>query len=185
MSRSIDHHLSLMSLMTIQLFVIEFDQNEGKSWYPFSVHNMKSSHSMSRWTITSIEHVLHLKHIESDCKRKSNKNGFLKFSCLPFDVAWSPFSLLFSCCCCCLRPLTRLVMEKKAALALLGTVLPFEAEDTLVGGDIFAGGVAGCLGKTIPPPAEKMGLAGWDKSITLLLLKQSLKNVNPFFGTAW
>ena len=38
MSRSIDHHLSLMSLMTIQLFVIEFDQNEGKSWYPFSVH---------------------------------------------------------------------------------------------------------------------------------------------------
>ena len=50
-------------------------------------------------------------------------------------------------------------MEKKAALALLG-VLPLEAEDTLVGGDIFAGGVAGCRGKTIPPPAEKMGFAG-------------------------
>ena len=178
MSRSIDHHLSLMSLMTIQLFVIEFDQNEGKSWYPFSVHNMKSSHSMSRWTITSIETC-----VAFEKSHKNVQNN--EFSGLPLDVAWSPFSLLFSCCCCCLRPLTRLVMEKKAALALLGTVLPFEAEDTLVGGDIFAGGVAGCLGKTIPPPAEKMGLAGWDKSITLLLLKQSLKNVNPFFGTAW
>ena len=181
MSRSIDHHLSLMSLMTIQLFVIEFDQNEGKSWYPFSVH-------LSHEIVSFNEQMNNNINWNMCCiwKCKSHKNVQKnEFSGLPFEVAWSPFSLLFSCCCCCLRPLTRLVMEKKAALALLGTVLPFEAEDTLVGGDIFAGGVAGCLGKTIPPPAEKMGLAGWDKSITLLLLKQSLKNVNQFFGTAW
>ena len=51
------------------------------------------------------------------------------------------------------------MIEKKAALAL--DDVPLEAaDDTLVGGDIFAGGVAGCRGKTIPPPAEKMGLAG-------------------------
>ena len=58
-------------------------------------------------------------------------------------------------------------MEKKAVLALF-VVAPFvEACETLVGGDILEG-VAGCLGKTIPPPGGKMldaGGGGRERSI--------------------
>ena len=72
-------------------------------------------------------------------------------------------------CCCCLRPFTRFDIEKNAVLALF-VVAPFvEACETFegVGGDILEG-VAGCRGRTIPPPGGKMldaGGGGRERSI--------------------
>ena len=72
-------------------------------------------------------------------------------------------------CCCCLKPLTKFDIEKNAVLALFAVVPLIGVCDTLVGGDILEV-VAGCLGRTMPPPCGKTLDAGGgarERSITL------------------
>ena len=82
-------------------------------------------------------------------------------------------------------------MEKKAVLALF-VVAPFvEACETLVGGDILEG-VAGCLGKTIPPPGGKMLDAGGGgrersikESVTMMEIEINRFSIKIIYEIGW